>query len=270
MTTPAFDVTHLYISHAPRGVLAGYTTGSSSICWTSSDWAAHPGAVHIDQDSRASDGTADVLDVEAGAATPQECADWAKRALAAFKAGKRPGQRMPAIYMSAFQVPAVVNALIAGGVTSGVGLWVANWNLTDAEAVAAVKAAAGPFPIIGIQYDNAGLYDKDEFATAWLNHVSGTPVPTPPPTPVPVVDYHLSVTPHQLLNISFAAVPKADHYVVTFAPTKGTAVTVRTGQPADAVVHVLGMIVPMGAGRLTVNAIVNSKAALVGVKSLTV
>ena len=185
MTTPGFDVTHVFIASAPPGQLAGYTTGSGGIAWTAADWAAHPGAIHIDQDAAASDGTADVLDVEHGAATPAECPGWVKRAIAAVTAGTRPGQRKPAIYCSANTVTAVVNALVAGGVSTGCGLWIANWNLTSAEAVSAVKAAAGPFPIIGVQFADPGNYDDDQFSSAWLANVSAKPpvhTPAPPVT----------------------------------------------------------------------------------------
>jgi len=92
--------------------------------------------------------------------------------VASFRSAARPGQRWPAIYTSASNVTPLVNALIAGGVTSGCGLWVANWNLTDAQAVAAVQNAAGPFPIIGVQWHSGAYYDTDVFSGAWLARVS--------------------------------------------------------------------------------------------------
>jgi hypothetical protein len=170
-----YDATHDNISHLPRGQAAGYSTGTGGVPWTAHDWAAHPGAVRIDQDPAASDPTADILDVENGAATLADCAPWAQRALAEFRSAARPGQRSPAIYMSQSNVTPVVNSLIAGGVTSGIGLWMANWGLTRAAAAAEVKAASGPFPIVGIQYNDAGLYDESVFSSAWLQNVSRQP-----------------------------------------------------------------------------------------------
>jgi hypothetical protein len=174
----ARDATHSNIGHLPPGQSAGYTTGSGGIAWTAADWAAHPGAVRIDQDAAASDGTADVLDVEGGAATYADCAGWVTRAYASYAAAKRPGQRKPAIYASASSITSVVNALVHGGRKSGAGLWVANWNLNEAAAAALVAAAFGPFPVIGIQFtDAAGFYDTDVFSAAWLADVSGPPHP---------------------------------------------------------------------------------------------
>lgn len=87
-----YDATHANIGQLPKGVqVAGYTTGSAGIQWTAQDWAAHPGAVRIDQDPAASDPTADILDIEAGAATPASAPDWVKRARASYESQARPG-----------------------------------------------------------------------------------------------------------------------------------------------------------------------------------
>jgi hypothetical protein len=179
-TVTVCDAIHANVSHLPKGAAAGYTTGRGPVPWTAADWKAHPGAVRICQDPGASDTTADVLDVEQGAATAGVAARWAEAAAANVAAGKRPGQRHPAVYMSLSAVTPVVNALIHGGISEGVGLWVANWNLTAAEAAALVAHAGGPFPVIGVQYGNRGTYDVSEFARPWLDAVSGDPVKPPP------------------------------------------------------------------------------------------
>ena len=173
----AHDAIHVNVPHLPPGQTAGYTTGSSDIRWTAQDWAHHPGAVRIDQDARASEVTADVLDVERGAATNVGAAHWYTMALRSFQAGTRPGQRHPAIYTSASNVTPLVNALIAGGVHSGPGLWVANWNLSDPQAAAEVAAASGPYPVIGVQFSSGPFFDSNVFSTTWLNavsHMAGT------------------------------------------------------------------------------------------------
>lgn len=166
------DAIHANIGHLPPGQAAGYDTGTPGIRWTANDWITHPGAVRIDQDG-GSDPAADVLDVERGAATPPDCPDWARRAIRDFEAAARPGQRQPAIYASASSITPVVNALIAGGVSSGVGLWVANWSLSSAQAFADVLDAAGPFPIVAVQWRSLQFYDEDVFSGAWLSDVSG-------------------------------------------------------------------------------------------------
>jgi hypothetical protein len=176
-----FDCTGANEPSAPRSAqLAGYDTGSGGIPWTPRQYAAHPGAIHIDQDPAASDPAADVLDVENGAATLADCPVWSKKAHLDYASVVRPGQRLPAIYESASNVTEVVDHLISGGVTSGVGLWVANWNLTETQAIDEVLNASGPFPIIGAQYANGTWGDFDVWSNAWLSMLSGSPVASNP------------------------------------------------------------------------------------------
>lgn len=181
--TVVADATHANISALPKGYRAGYVTGSSEVQWTVDDWKANPNAIRIDQSPIKTvwDATADVDDMERGAVTLDELATRAKLRLASFHNATRPGQREPLVYASASNITNVVNALISGGIKSGVGLWVANWNLTDPQAVEMVVAASGPFPIHGVQFHNAGLYDLSVFSTTWLNTVSGAPKPPVPP-----------------------------------------------------------------------------------------
>ncbi len=155
MIIPMADATHRSIGHLPPGQAAGYVTGSPSVNDEAPD--------------------ADVLDVEAFAATYADCAPWARNAQAAWAKAARPGQRHPAIYASANAVPAVVAALQHGGVTSGVSLWVANWNLTEPQAIADVLAAAGPFPLVGVQWRSLQFYDLSVMASSWLDAVSKVP-----------------------------------------------------------------------------------------------
>lgn len=170
--TVMHDAIHANIDTLPKGFQnAGYTTGSGEIRWTEADFAAHPVAVRICQDSTASDTTADVLDVESGAATPAEAPGWARQAAGNYLIAKRKGQRSPLVYMSASNVTNVVNALIAGGIKSGIGLWIANFNLSQSEALAMLNDGSGPFPVRGVQYtDNPphGTYDTSVMSSAWL------------------------------------------------------------------------------------------------------
>jgi hypothetical protein len=169
----AHDCIHANIAHLPPGQSAGYTTGSPAIRWTAGDWKAHPGSVRICQDN-GTDHTADVLDVETGAATNGDAAAWVPKARAAFDAVTRPGQRRCAIYTSQSNVTPLVNTLTAHGINSHVRLWVANWNLSGGQAAAEVEAAEGPFPVVGVQYNSLQFYDSDVFDTAWLADVAAT------------------------------------------------------------------------------------------------
>jgi hypothetical protein len=169
-----YDVTGAALGHAPAGAqLAGYSTGTGGIAWTAAQWTAHPGAVRIDQDPFASDPTADVLDVENGAATFADCPGWVRRALADYQSAARPGQRSPAIYASASNITIVANQLVGAGITGGVGLWVADWGFTQAQAFADVVNAAGPFPVVAVQWRSLAWYDEDVFSAGWLDAVSG-------------------------------------------------------------------------------------------------
>ncbi len=212
-TVPVYDAVRVNIAQLPPGYAAGYSTGTGTVPWTAADWAAHPGAVRIDQDPAASDPTADILDVEAGAATFADCPGWYKRALADYRSAARPGQRAPAIYASLSNLPAVANALISGGVTSGPALWVAAWSLLEPAAAWLVAGGGGPFPVIGVQYRNAGAYDVSVFSAAWLAAVSGAPPPAPAhpgwayPAPAAV-----GAVPSRAVWLSWpAAVPPAGH-----------------------------------------------------------
>jgi hypothetical protein len=190
-TQIGYDATSVNLDNVPKDgrIRALYTTGSNGVAATPAQFAANPGCLRIDQspDNTALDETADFLDYEKSAATLADLAPWAKAAKANFKNGTRHGQRSPAIYASEDNLTAVANALVAGGVTSGVGLIVAGWGITLAQAEARVSVGTGPFPIVGWQYEDAGSYDIDVFSTPWLINVSKkvAPVPTPTPTPSP-------------------------------------------------------------------------------------
>jgi hypothetical protein len=181
--TLGFDATRLFIDQLPAGFqVAGYDSGGDGVAWALEDWDAHPGAIHIDQDPDASDTTADVLDCENGAVPvgSPKIPRWAKTAKASFAAVRRPGQRTPLLYQSASNVTANVNALVNGGVTSGVGLFIADWTGTSALGIAELATASGPFPLCGMQFKDDGDIDSDVWSTAWLENVSGA-VPAGPP-----------------------------------------------------------------------------------------
>jgi hypothetical protein len=174
--TPAIidgaDATGANYSALPSGlaIVAGYSTGSDGIAWDEAQWAEHPDAIRIDQspENTALDETADVLDFENGAATLAGIAPWVLAARAAFARGARPGQRHPAVYASRSNLTPVCNALADARVT-GVGLWVADWTDDRAAAVAELATSSGPYPVIGVQWQDAGRFDRDVFLESWLS-----------------------------------------------------------------------------------------------------
>jgi hypothetical protein len=168
-----YDCTGENIAHLPAGVKypAGYTTGGSLIEWTAADWVKYPDAVRICQDAGATDGTADVLDIESGAATIADAPGWYDRAKTAFTASTRPGQRQPAFYVALGNVTPLVNGLVAAGVTSGPCLWVAHWDITQAQAAADITDT-GPYPIVAYQFTSDQAYDIDLWLESWLTDQS--------------------------------------------------------------------------------------------------
>jgi hypothetical protein len=180
-TVQGFDATHENIGHLPKGQAAGYITGSSGVQWTDADWAAHPGAVRIDQSPviTAIDVRCDMVDLEKGAVTLAELAEVVRGAQASYKAGLRPGQRWPGVYCSRASVTPAVNALAAGGVLS-CPLGIADRNNNVTQARTEVEQAAGPYPVVWRQYANDGTYDAGVFSVEWLGTVSAARPPAPP------------------------------------------------------------------------------------------
>lgn len=181
--TSAVDAPGFNFSVLPKDAqVCGYTTGTGGVKWTDAMWKEFPSAVRICQDPGATDHTADVLDVEAGAATVAECAAWKKAADQSFKNALRPGQREAAIYCSQSMVTQVVNALVAGGVQR-CPLWVAHFGIGVTAAQKMLEASSGPYPIVGVQFASGAQMDSDLFLTDWLSNVSGKDPVTPQAPP---------------------------------------------------------------------------------------
>jgi lysozyme family protein len=169
--TLASDATTGNVGTLPAGQHCGYTTGTG-VAWSLEQFDADPGALRICQSAGATDTAADVLDVESGAATVADVPGWVQKARVSFIAGSRPGQRMPMVYCSGENVTPIANALSAAGIT-GVPIWLANPDLTAAQAIAMVNDASGSYPLLGVQYYWGNTYDLDVFQTAWLTDQSG-------------------------------------------------------------------------------------------------
>jgi len=176
-----WDALGVNLDFAPGGQGATYTTGDDGVAATAEQLAARPGIVRICQDAGATDDTADVLDIELGAATIADAPGWIDRARSSFRTGKRPGQREPALYMSSGNVPANLAALKAAKVAFPVWLWVARWGVTRAFAANEVEHTSGDLPECGFQYHNHPDFDEDVWAPGWLANVSTAPAGKPAP-----------------------------------------------------------------------------------------
>jgi hypothetical protein len=180
--TFVLDATHKNVPKLPAGILAAlYTTGSPDIKATRDDFINHPNAIHICQD-QGSDTTADIIDMENGAATVAHAVDFINNARHSFWTVQRPGQRWPGIYLSRSRVTEQANALVKAKLTH-VPLWIAQWGEPQTVAVAEIAHTSGPFPVIGLQIRNQGIDDFSVFSTEWITAVSkkGLPKATVPP-----------------------------------------------------------------------------------------
>lgn len=119
---------------ASAAKVAGYVTGGGDIEWTTADWDRFKGVkVTIDQSPQGQSfalGKADVLDVETGAAT---IADAVSGIPERQKAG-----RYSTVYVDQGNLQALKDALSGDKSVklNQVGYWVANWDLSQAEATA--------------------------------------------------------------------------------------------------------------------------------------
>lgn len=174
-TIVAQDATGTNEPTIPGNILAcGYDTGSDGIAWTAEQFAARTSpypAIHIDQDPSASDTTADILDVESGAATIAEIPGWIIAARASYNAHVRPGQRWPGIYCDSSNLTLAVDALTAAKITD-VPFWIAE-DETLSTAIAQIQSATGSYPRIGVQYASGTTVDYDIFNLSWVTTISG-------------------------------------------------------------------------------------------------
>lgn len=182
---PGYDVTGAnflaFIAAIPKPpAVALYVTGSNGVPATTAMLERFPDALRITQTGSidTEDKTADYIDVEQYAATPEIAAEWCADALNNWHAGTRPGQRTPCVYGSQSSLTSIANALVAAHLDNGsIGLIVANWNLTGTQADTEVLDANGPFPIRGVQFKSDATYDFDVWSLEWFNNQSGKLAP---------------------------------------------------------------------------------------------
>jgi hypothetical protein len=158
------DARNILRAWHPGDLVCWYSAGNSYI-WSAADKALFPPSALVGITITASytGPGSDILDVEAGGATPAEVADWIRRK-------KASGYERPTIYCSLSLVPAIraeTGAYILG---HDYDLFIADWDGTTAI----------PYPLAAAkQYRNAGGYDISAvYDPAWP-HRTATPVPAP-------------------------------------------------------------------------------------------
>lgn len=143
-------------------LIAGYLTGTYA--WTAAEWQLFPRAAHVTIVTTASANAGDVLDVEAGDATPAETAGW----IAMRKAA---GLYRPTIYCNLATVPAVRTGTGRWILGTDYDLWVGDW---DGTAAIPYPAAAAKQYKTTPGYDVSTVYDD-----SWPRR--SAPVPPRPP-----------------------------------------------------------------------------------------
>lgn len=172
-------------------LVAGYDTGPSWLRWPASAWARFKGRkVHIDQE-RGARGTSPVSDIENGAKLIEE---------AIGDARIRKGRHMTTtFYVAASNYAAARAAVAAAGLVDWVFYWIANWNLSEAEAaallggriVAVQFASPSSNPTTRLPGSRLTLKqancDLSVVADGWFSTPKPPPKhkPTPKPKPVP-------------------------------------------------------------------------------------
>lgn len=126
--------------------VAGYVTGSTNVRWSASDWGRfpHAGHVRVNQDPTSDPFEGYVLDVENLA--------WTNTTAAAALRHRLAAGRGASVYTNAANVTALTQACKAQGIASKeVSLWVANWNLSEAQAQAAIGTDPY-FDLVAVQW----------------------------------------------------------------------------------------------------------------------
>lgn len=129
-------------------LVAGYID-STSFTWTAADWALFPNKVHVRIATKSSTNDGNVLDVEAGDATPAQAAQWAKMRRAS-------GYAFPTVYCSASAQASVIAAFNAVGESLPLW-WLAHYDNSDVLPAGAIAK----------QYADPGPLDKSIVADVW-------------------------------------------------------------------------------------------------------
>jgi hypothetical protein len=146
------DAIHFNVGNIPASSpkVAGYVTGTPDIQWTRQDWERfpHAGTVRIDQSPGLAgygSNAGSVADIEDGAGTVGSF-------VTASESRLRLG-RLLWCYGTESVLSQVSAALTAAGIALGkCGAWLANWNLSEAEADAVLGTAIAGIRVVAVQW----------------------------------------------------------------------------------------------------------------------
>lgn len=193
-TVTMYDTIGQSAGNIPTSALkvGGYVTGTDNILWPADRWSlfTKAGHVRIDQSESASDfvdGTADVVDVETGAATFAS-------ASSAVKA-RQANSLDSTVYVDTANVDDLMSAFHTDDVNiAAVNVWLANWSLNEAEAAALIGTDVQGMTVVAVQ---------------WASPSSN------PNTPVPGDTSHTLLQSNLDLSVAEAAWIPAPGYVPT-------------------------------------------------------
>lgn len=151
-------------------MVAGYINGAYA--WTRAEWNLFPHANHVTITVTASADAGDVLDVEAGDATPGQTAGWIEKR-------KASGYYRPSIYCSRSAIPAVRQGTGAYILGRDYDIWVADWTGSPHEVTAPGTPSA---TCSATQYESTASYDASVvYDVGWPHRTA--PVTKPPTKP---------------------------------------------------------------------------------------
>src|SRR5450631_2564986 len=153
MTTIMIDTIGADYKNIPVGTkqVAGYVTGGGFVPWTAEAWAHFPNAVQVRID-QSPGGMAPlishVLDVEGGAARPQDAVQWVHKRIDAGVG------TWSTIYGTTGTLATVATALGIGGNWwwGHVNCWLADWNLNEAQATALLGTKVAGMTVVAVQW----------------------------------------------------------------------------------------------------------------------
>lgn len=151
------DASTIHRNFPNAAYVAGYINGNYA--WTTADWDLFPNAVKVQISVTASANAGDVLDVEAGNASPSETESW-------IAARKSAGYYRPSIYCSLSEVPAVRAGTGRYVLGTDYDIWVADWTGSPHEVTAPGPGVSATCS--ATQYENTTDYDVSEvYDTGW-------------------------------------------------------------------------------------------------------
>jgi hypothetical protein len=162
-------------------IVAGYINGAYA--WTQADWDLFPHANQVQITVTADADAGDVLDVEAGNATPGQTAGWIEKR-------KASGYYRPSIYCSLSAVPAVRQGTGAYILGRDYDIWVADWTGSPHEVTAPGAPSA---TCSATQYESTANYDVSiVYDEGWPHRTA--PATKPPAEPTDITATSVTAT----------------------------------------------------------------------------